>query len=147
MTGCGSTRSVNERSRVQEFLGSSTLEFRDSVNVESVATCDSVVEVTTVTIRENEQGDTLRMTTVTDRMRIRDRERMKDVQEHVVTRTDTVYVERRDSVLVSNTNVTNHTDSKGSRNSIVQVFKWAFRVIIAVIVLMVLIKVGRIFGI
>ena len=49
---------------------------RDSVRVEQVmeAVHDTIVETTIITIRENEQGDTLRVSTVTDRLRVKDRD-------------------------------------------------------------------------
>ena len=61
---------------------------------------DTIVEVTTVTIRENEAGDTLQIAQLTERMRTSVRDRTNDVQERVAVRTDTVYIERRDSVEV-----------------------------------------------
>lgn len=44
-----------------------TAEVRDSVRTEQVmvAVSDSITETTTITIRENEQGDTIRMSKVT----------------------------------------------------------------------------------
>ena len=116
--------------------------FRDSVKVESVAECDSVMEVTTVTIRENEQGDTLRMTTVTDRTRIRERERVRDVEVKFVEKHDTVFVQRTDSVYVQNTNLANDTNKRASPLSYL---KWVFWIIVAVTVLIVVIKVGKVF--
>ena len=113
---------------------------RDSVKVESVAVSDSVMEVTTVTIRENEQGDTLRMTTVTDRTRIRDRERAKDVEVKVVEKHDTVFVQKTDSVLVSNTNCTNGTNRA---SPVAQTLKWVFWIIVAIGGLIIVIRVAR----
>ena len=115
-------------------------EFRDSVKVESVAVSDSVMEVTTVTIRENEQGDTIRMTTVTDRTRIRDRERAKDVEVKVVEKHDTVFVQKTDSVLVSNTNGTNGTNRA---SPVAQTLKWVFWIIVAIGGLIIIIRVAR----
>ena len=48
-------------------------EVKDSLRVEQVmvAVHDTIVETTTITIRENEQGDTVRMSVVTDRDRSR----------------------------------------------------------------------------
>ena len=117
--------------------------FRDSVKVESVAECDSVMEVTTVTIRENEQGDTLRMTTVTDRTRIRERERVRDVEVKFVEKHDTVYIERKDSVLVQEFHGSNVQGEK--RASPLSYLKWVFWIIVAVTVLIVVIKVVKVF--
>lgn len=56
-----------------------TAEVRDSVRTEQVmvAASDSITETTTITIRENEQGDTIRMSKVTERERVRS---MSDVR-------------------------------------------------------------------
>ena len=116
------------------------VEFRDSVKVERVAVSDSVMEVTTVTIRENEHGDTLRMTTVTDRTRIRDRERAKDIEVKVVEKHDTVFVQKTDSVLVSNTNGTNGTNRA---SPVAQTLKWVFWIIVAIGGLIIVIRVAR----
>ena len=135
-SACSSSRtatSSKEQSRVESS------EFRDSVKVESVAVSDSVMEVTTVTIRENEHGDTLRMTTVTDRTRIRDRERAKGVEVKVVEKHDTVFVQKTDSVLVSNTNRTNGTNPK---SPVVQGLKWIFWIIVAIGVLIIIVWVA-----
>ena len=126
VSACGSSRQATSSST---FQGSSVQELRDSVKVESVAVSDSVMEVTTVTIRENEQGDTLRMTTVTDRTRIRDRERVKDMEVKVVEKHDTVFVQKTDSMFVQNTNLTNDTNRA---SPFVSSLKWIFWIIIAI---------------
>ena len=66
---------------------------------------DTVREVITITVRENEVGDTLFRSVVTDRERLRDRSRADRATHRIEMRVDTVFVERRDSVLVKNTNV------------------------------------------
>ena len=66
----------------------------------AVAVHDTIVEVTTITIRENEAGDTLRMAQITERTRTSVRDRVSDQRERVAVRTDTVYIEKRDSVEV-----------------------------------------------
>ncbi|MBQ6202918.1 MAG: hypothetical protein IJK46_02350 [Prevotella sp.] len=63
-----------------------------------VAVHDTIMEVTTITIRENEQGDTLRVSTVTDRMRGRSRDAIAVQRTKTEVKVDTVYVEKRDSV-------------------------------------------------
>ena len=139
VTGCSTSRMATSKS-VESKVESSA--FRDSVKVESVAVCDSVMEVTTVTIRENEQGDTLRMTTVTDRTRIRERERVRDVEVKFVEKHDTVFVQKTDSVYVQNTNLANDTNKRVSPLSYL---KWVFWIIVAVTVLIVIIKVVKVF--
>ena len=69
-------------------------EARDSVRVE---VRDTVMETTTIVIDRNEAGDTVFTSVVTERDRIRDRERVRDNHEKTVIRTDTVFIERRDS--------------------------------------------------
>jgi hypothetical protein len=53
---------------------------------------------------------------------------------------DTVYVERRDSVMVSNTNLTNPMDKK---SNFVRSLKWLFGILVAGIVLVVVLRFGR----
>ena len=101
---------------------------------------DTITITKTITIRESETGDTLRMTTVTDKTKATTRDRYHDVQEKVVVKTDTVYIER-DSVAVRNTNCTNPTNgSKSSRGSIIQGLKWLFWILVAIIALILLIR-------
>ena len=136
-SACSSSRtatSSKEQSRVESS------KFRDSVKVESVAVSDSVMVVTTVTIRENEHGDTLRMTTVTDRTRIRDRERAKDVEVKVVEKHDTVFVQKTDSVYVQNTNLSNGTNRA---SPVVLTLKWVFWIIIALAGLIITITITK----
>ena len=91
---------------------------------------DTIVEVTTVTIRENEAGDTVRIAQLTERTRTSVRDRINDVQERVAVRTDTVYIERRrDSVEVK----------ERPRNTL----RWVLLVIVGLIVLVISIKVNK----
>ena len=137
MTGCVSTRSVTAES--SEFRVES-LESVEKVDSVIVTVFDTITITKTITIRESETGDTLRMTTVTDRERIRSMSDVRSKKADVVVKTDTVYVER-DSVAVRNTNCTNPTNgSKSSRGSIVQGLKWVFWILVAVIVLILLIR-------
>ena len=137
-SACSSSRTATSSKEQFRVEGS---EFRDSVKVESVAVSDSVTITKTITIRENEQGDTIRMTTVTDRTRIRDRERAKDVEVKVVEKHDTVFVQKTDSVLVSNTNLTNGTNKRAS--PVVLTLKWVFWIIIALAGLIITITITK----
>ncbi len=67
---------------------------RDSV---VVTVADTVREVTTVHIHTNDVGDTVSMSTVTDRVRWRDRNELRQVSDMVRMVRDTVYVERTDT--------------------------------------------------
>ena len=110
------------------------------MKVESVAVSDSVMEVTTVTIRENEQGDTLCMTTVTDRTRIRDRERARDVEVKVVEKTDTVFVQKTDSVFVERSLGSARDDSGGRTSPFTRAVKWLVALVVVLCVLIALVK-------
>ena len=65
-----------------------------------IAERDTLKEVTVITIDRNETGDTVRVSSVTDRTRASSRDRVKDVKVKVIERTDTVYIEHKDSVEV-----------------------------------------------
>ena len=69
-------------------------EARDSVRLELR---DTLKEVTTVTVQLNELGDTVKVSTVTDRTRASDRSQLRDKSEKIIVRVDTVYVAVRDS--------------------------------------------------
>ena len=117
---------------------------RDSVRVEQVmvAVHDTIVETTTIIVRENEQGDTLRLSKVTERDRIRDRAEVREQHERVVVQHDTVFVAVRDS-----TSVERHTESTESTESwpsaLARALKWVFWIIVAVTVLVAALKIGR----
>ena len=117
---------------------------RDSVRVEQVmvAVHDTIVETTTIIVRENEQGDTLRLSKVTERDRIRDRAEIREQHERVVVQHDTVFVAVRDS-----TSVEKHTESTASTESwpsaLARALKWVFWIIVAVTVLVAALKIGR----
>lgn len=113
--------------RVRERTGFSHL----TNERDSVVEHDTLVEVTTVTIRENERGETVRVSTVTDRERVRDRALSRDSR--VKIKVDTVYIERRDSTVVLNTERRAMTSSWGIT------LKWIFVIGIALIGLMYLI--------
>ena len=101
MVGCGASKSVMRESAQLRIQGLTELTVRDSVMVELR---DTLKEVTTVTVQLNETGDTVKVSTVTDRTRASDRSQLRDKSEKLIVRVDTVYVERRDSVLVKNSN-------------------------------------------
>ena len=95
---------------------------------------DSVVERTTVTVDRKENGDTVRVSIVTERDRVRDRAVVKESKEKVAVKTDTVYIEQRDSVLVKNTNV------KGRDSPLLMNLKWIFWIILGLIALVVVLR-------
>ena len=127
-------------------------ETRDTVREEVVvAVHDTLREVTTIIIRQNEAGDTVKQSVVTDRYRGRNAEAAKvDFplravelnlhDERLTVQRDTVYIEKRDSVFVQNaglTNPTNTTKGSGFRATL----KWIFWILIGLIGLIVTVKV------
>ena len=115
-------------------VSSRTSEVRvDSVVVGTMeAARDSVVERTTVTVDRKENGDTVRVSIVTERDRVRDRAVVKETKEKVVVKTDTVYIEKRDSVLVKNTNV------KGRDSPVVMALRWICAIIIGLCIVFII---------
>ena len=128
---------------------------------------DTLREVTTITIRENEQGDTLRVSTVTDRDRLRSRENRRTKQEQsqarlgyalqgggnakrnlrrvetvTVTRIDTVYIQK-DSLSVENKKIglSASADGGSKKSGFLTYVKWIFALICAIVVLIITIKV------
>lgn len=136
VSACCSSRQVTSEVR------SRTGEARDSVRVEQVmvAVHDTIKETTTITVRENEAGDTLRVSRVTERDRVRDRAHVKSMEVDVRVVRDTVYLERRDSSFVKNANLKNQTDKM---SAVVDTLKWVFWILICVIVLVLIFKVTR----
>lgn len=107
---------------------------------------DTVKEVTMITVRENEAGDTVRMVQVTERERVRSRERAQEVVEKTVVRVDTVYVERRDNVVVDRPSaVAAGSGDAGKGAAVVQALTWAFALVVAVGVVIFGLKFFRLF--
>ena len=110
---------------------------RDTVREEvALVVHDTLREVTTITIRQNEAGDTLKVVQVTDRDRIRSKADVRSKKEVVRVERDTVYVERRDSVVVRDAANISHQTS-----AISHLLKWIFWILCAIIVLLITIKI------
>ena len=109
------------------------LELRDSSLVERVEVHDTLREVTTITVDRNDKGDTLRQSIVTDRYRGRDAQQLKAESSKLRVEQDTVYIEKRDSVMVER-----HLPS-----AISHLLKWVFWIICAIIVLILVLRFGR----
>ena len=103
---------------------------RDSVVVE---VHDTITITKTITVDRTEVGDTVRISTVTDRERVRSRDWFKAQETKIEVRVDTVYVEKRDSTSV--------TSVQGSRASPVSYLKWAFWILIGLTALIITVKV------
>ena len=140
-SACSSSR----QTAVSEFQGSKVQEFKDSVRVEKVVVevHDTVMETTTIVVDRNDAGDTLKLSTVTDRDRVRDRAQVKDQHERVVMKHDTVYIATRDSSFVQNTNYTNGTNPSTGSGRVVSALKWIFWILMCVIILVIIVKVKR----
>ena len=90
MTSCWSSRKAVSLSH-----SSQRLEVSDTLREQVVvAVFDTITITKTITIRENENGDTLRVSTVTERDHVRDRSQLKVKSEKLKVETDTVYVEK-----------------------------------------------------
>ena len=103
--------------------------------VERVEVHDTILEVTTITVDRNDKGDTLRQSIVTDRERVRNAADVRSKTVDVKVVRDTVIVEKRDSVLVER----HQPSDVGHQTSIL---KWIFAVICAIIVLIIVVKLG-----
>ena len=117
--------------RITEARDSVVIEFRDTLK-----------EVTTVTVQLDAVGDTVKVSTVTDRTRASDRSQLRDKSEKIIVRVDTVYVERRDSVRVETPR-----QARGDigRASALSYLKWIFWIIVSVTVLLIVIKMFTLF--
>ncbi|MBR1652194.1 MAG: hypothetical protein IJ692_02245 [Alloprevotella sp.] len=102
-----------------------------------VAVHDTLREVTTITIRQDPQGDTLKLVQVTDRTRASRREGYRDREEKIVMKTDTVYVEKTDTVTVNSKPTTVNT----KRSTVNPTLKWLFAILCAAIVLTLTIRI------
>jgi len=117
---------------------------RDTVREEvALMVHDTIREVTTITIRQNEAGDTLKVTQVTDRDRIRSKADVRSKKEVVRVERDTVYIAVRDSILVKSeerrvkSSISHHT------SAISHLLKWFLGILVAGIVLVVVLRFGR----
>ena len=109
------------------------VELRDSVEMQSLVVLDTLKEITTITVDRNDKGDTLRLTQITDRTRASARDRFKDIEVKEVVRTDTVYVERRDSVRVDSSGLMVQGSSRAS--PFVRAVKWVVAVMVVICIL------------
>ena len=119
---------------------SRTTEAKDSVVVE---VHDTLQVVTVVTVDRNEAGDTVRVSTVTDRERVRDRSAVRAQEKKVEVRVDTVYIAVRDSVAVT---TAASAPSATRASPWVSALKWVFWIIVSVTVFIIVLKVTRVFN-
>ena len=127
---CVSRQATREvRSLTTELRSTET---RDSVTIELR---DTLREITTITIDRNDRGDTLRVKQITDRTRAHEKSGVRSRKEEVLVRIDTVYIEKRDSVLAER-----HRSSAVSHPT--SILKWTFAIVCAIIVLIIVVKKG-----
>ena len=108
-----------------------------------VAVHDTIREVTTITVQTNDAGDTLKMVQITDRDRARNREAVRDKEERLVVRTDTVYVEKRDSslqVTAYGLQEDGPPTVSGKLSAVSKILKWITALVCAVVVLILVIR-------
>ena len=118
------------------------LDSRDSVRVEQVVVTehDTIREVTTITVRLNEAGDTMRVAQVTDRERGRSRDAIAVQKTKTEVVRDTVYVERRDSVEVLSSRFQGSGTKDSWGNQLARVLKWIFWIAIGLSVLVLVVR-------
>ena len=134
---CTSRKAVSSQEQVRLERVSEKV---DSVQEHTaVAVHDTLQEVTTITIQTNDRGDTLKVVQITDLTRARSRDNVvaQKVKTEIVR--DTVYIERRDSVLVEKVQGSSVQGSKAS--PVVSALKWIFWIIFAIMGLIITIKV------
>ena len=105
-----------------------------------MAVCDSITETTTITIRENEQGDTIKVVQVTDRERVRSKADVRSMKEEVRVVRDTVYIEHRDSVMVQEIAGGVSNDGAARASPWISALKWIFWIIVGLSVLIIIVK-------
>ena len=130
MTGCGSSKNVVRESADLRTTELRSSEVRDSV---MVAVHDTIMETVTITVDRNEAGDTVFTSVVTERDRIRNRDRVRDNHEKTLIRTDTVFVERRDSTRSSRGS--SRASPFGTR------LKWGLVIVLGLIALGIVLKI------
>ena len=141
MTGCWSSRkAVSLTQTSQRHEVSDTI--REQVVVE---VHDTVRETTTITVQLDTAGDTVRVSTVTERDRVRDRSQLKVKSEKLKVETDTVYVEREAEKTVAAVGPNTEIDKDGNVtkkvNRFAQSLKWLFLTLVAVIAIIILMRI------
>ena len=133
---CSASCSVSRKASSSERLLRTETVTRDTVWQQVVvAVHDTLREVTTITLQQDAQGDTVKLVQITDRTRASRSEGYRDREEKIVVKTDTVYV-AIDSVTVNNRPAT--VSSK--RSTVNQTLKWLFAILCAAIVLTLTIR-------
>lgn len=116
-----------------------------------VAVFDTITITITITVvlrqaqEPNEPDDTVRVTQITDKTKATTRDRYHDVQEKVVVKTDTVYVEKDSLRLTAYSLPGTEIDKDGNVtkkvNRFAQSLKWLFLTLVAIIAIIILIRI------
>ena len=115
------------------------LETRDTVREQvMVAVHDTLMVTKTITIRENEAGDTIRMTTIMDRERVRSMADVRSKKEESRVVVDSIYIERNDSIRTQNARFADREENRSS--SLVSVLKWVLAVMVVLSMLIVIVR-------
>lgn len=141
VTACSTSRKATEVS--SSVLTTDYTNLTDKHDSVTVIIRDTLREVTTITIRENEQGDTLRLEKVTDRTRSRSRDAQQAIRSQRTVKRDSVSTER-DSVAVEDKKIglSASTDEKESWSTkTARLLKWTCAVIVALGALIIIIRV------
>ena len=156
LTACSVSRKATSSLQLTAY---GLQETRDTVREEVVvAVHDTLREVTTIIIQQNEAGDTVKQSVVTDRYRGRNAEAAKvDFplravelnlhDERLTVQRDTVYIEKRDSSLrVSSLGVYGLREDgtptvSGKLSAVSKVLKWIFWILIGLMGVIVTVKV------
>ena len=109
----------------------------------------TITKTITVVLRQaqepNEPDDTVRVTQITDKTKATTRDRYHDVQEKVVVKTDTVYVEKDSLRLTAYSLPGTEIDKDGNVtkkvNRFAQSLKWLFLTLVAIIAIIILIRI------
>ena len=140
MTGCVSTRSAmsDVRWKMSDVRS-------DTVREQVVVTVFDTITITkTITIRESETGDTVRVSTVTERDHVRDRSQLRVKSEKLKVETDTVYIEREADKTVAAVGPNTEIDEQGNikhQPSYIRLLKWLFLTLIALTALIIVIRI------
>ena len=137
MTGCSVQRTASNESVKATTNFTNYTDERDSV---VVATQDTVKEVTTVTVQLDAVGDTVKVSTVTDRTRVRNRDAIATQKTKTEVRTDTVFVQKTDSVFVERSLDCARDDSGGRTSPFTRAVKWLVALVVVLCVLIALVK-------
>lgn len=123
-------------------------EVRDSLRVEQVMVevHDTLTITKTITIRENEQGDTIRMSVVTDRERLRSMYDVRSKSEELKVKSEELKVKSERLKVESEESKVKNSLSRQT-SSISHILKLIFGILVCVIILVLTFKVKKMFNI